>query len=603
MAVVSIQLIKNLRIQRYDMIEYSDEMVGQLTFSRVDNSTGIPSIKCVNLRTGLTQISGIPDPDNGIDAEFSVVFDVMGFEIVGKTNVDRSHILFSTPTLRANAIADAITGRKTDVCMRAAIPVDVNIQFLGNSLKSRAEADLSLGDYQGWVLYKEPTQEQLDSDSESPYNMWKPIVGDWADIPVLNSDLNNSIKSDRRPLSLPSGEKINRFDYVWSAFERIEDTFKQAKFLGSSDDVKFVFEDETSIDTTKLNVYVNGIFKQNPSVSIEKNRVDCSQMALNIGDTVALILKSYSPSDEELSFDPDTNKETDNPLKNTQYKYDYQYTTREVRNSDGVLINTLYYFWVANKNLATKNRKLSLQSAKSLLRKNTNPYVVLQNPIVPNTFDKPSYNHVIGVGLNKYITEDDTYKLRFTQDFALRDNPNDIDLKNVHTEWVKLREDQTDKIPEQLWNLLVDAACGQNLAGEPVPSLSHIAYDERNGTKTRFGFSDGQAFVDSTLAVASIKHTIANTSAVIVLPSNPGVEVPDPISFIDLNEIDFLFSSPSMIRKTLTEIWHEAKPKQINEIFFAVLYDALAENYEFTDIFKTSMIAAHSIRLFSSMGQ
>jgi hypothetical protein len=177
-----------------------------------------------------------------------------------------------------------------------------------------------------------------------------------------------------------------------------------------------------------------------------------------------------------------------------------------------------------------------------------------------------------------------------------------IDLKNIHTEWAIIREQQKTKIPEQLWSKLTDAACGTDLAGNAIPSLARVAYDERNGTATRYGFESDQAFVDSTLALNSIKYAILNTSVKTISPSAGGIEVPDPIEFIDQSKIDGYFADPVSIRKTMNDIWTNAKPQQINEIFFTVLNDALSENYEFSDIFKTSMIAAHSVRLLSTLG-
>jgi hypothetical protein len=41
-------------------------------------------------------------------------------------------------------------------------------------------------------------------------------------------------------------------------------------------------------------------------------------------------------------------------------------------------------------------------------------------------------------------------------------------------------------------------------------------------------------------------------------------------------------------------IWNSARARQINEIFFEALEDALANNYELSDIFKTSYITVQS---------
>ena len=597
----TIALIKNLSVSRYTQTPYSDDLVGQLAFTKLVDTTGEVSIQGTNVTSGLTQTISVPDAADMVDAPITLLFDTLGFSISAQTAVDHSCPLFATVNARAGIVADSICNPSTNIHLRAAIPVDVTIPFGTGTLPAKADADLTLGDYQGWVLYNAPTQADLTDDAISPKNMWQAYPGDWNEIPQLTSAIITRIKPDRKAaLTLSSGTAIPRFDYVWGDYAKIEDAFIHQKYDGTPASMSFTFVGENSITATRLSVYLNGIYQPLSKVIIEKNTIDCVNLAPKLGDTITAILKAYTPTKVELAFDPDSNPTTDNPIQSVQYKYDYQYTAREVRNDSGDLTGTLYYFWVANKNLTTRGRSMSLQTAKQLLKLNTTPYAVLQN--IKESNGSPSYNQFIGIGLNRLITQDDTYKIRFTRDFVLRDDPREIDLKNIHTEWAMIREEQNTTIPEQLWNVLVDAACGQSIIGDPVPSLARVAYDERNGTATRFGFGDGQAFVDSQLAVDSIKHAILNTALTTISQANGGLEVPDPISFIDPATIDDLFGTPAITRKTLNDIWTKAKPKQINEIFFTVLYDALSENYEFTDIFKTSMIAAHSIRLFNSFG-
>jgi hypothetical protein len=599
--MTTIQPIKNLSVSRNDKTDFSSNLIGRLEFDKLTDTSGVVSILCRNVDTGLSQTISVPDVADFVDAPFVLDFDLMGFAVKGQTDVDYSCPIFTTVNARASIIADSICNSSTNLRLRAAIPVDVTIPFGTSTLPSKSAADLSLGDYQGWVLYREPTQTELTADSTQPNNMWQSYVGDWNEIPQLNSALLTRIKADKSAtLTMTDGTEIPKFDYVWSNYSIIDRVKQQKKFDGTVGTAIFTFVNELAVLPTRLNVYLNGIYQPNTKISIDKNVVDCSNLNPAVGDTITAILEAYTPSKLELAFDPSLNPVKDNPIQLIQYKYDYQYTAREIRNQSGELVNTLYYFWVANKNLTTLGRSVSLQSAKSLLKVNTNPYAILQNINPINGI--PSYNRFIGMGLNRYITQDDTYKVRFTRDFVLRDDPRDTELKNVHTEWALIREEQNNLIPEQLWNILVDAACGVNIIGEPIPSLSRVAYDERNGTATRYGFGAGQVFVDQALALSSIKYAIANTALTSISAATGGVEIPDPISFIDPSTLDELFATQVSSRKTLNDIWTKAKPKQVNEIFFTVLYDALAENYEFSDIFKTSMIAAHSIRLFSSFG-
>ena len=52
----------------------------------------------------------------------------------------------------------------------------------------------------------------------------------------------------------------------------------------------------------------------------------------------------------------------------------------------------------------------------------------------------------------------------------------------------------------------------------------------------------------------------------------------------------------------MSDLWRYAKPKQLNEIFFAVLEDAAAANLELTDFFKTSFIALNDIWTINTLG-
>jgi hypothetical protein len=604
--MATIELLKNLGIKKNSSTPFSSKMVGQLFFEKVTNNL-VVSVKCSNaFQSEEVVVADV------VNDSFAIPFDLFGIIVQGSVNfkdvqdtvVDPyAHPKFDTVDKRIGVIADNICNL-SDVFIRAALPVDVTIPFGVSTLPAKSDANLSYGDYQGWVLYRVPVQSELDADTAAPNNMWQPYFGEWADIARITSALIPQIKSDRAaPLTLSSGSTANKFNYTWSEYEAINDVINEKKYSGTPESVQFTLANESAAVPGRVSVYLNGIYQDLSKVNITRNVISCNGINPNLGDTVTVIYKAYAPSAMDLSFDPDSNPTSDNPVQTVQYKYDYQYTVKEIRNASGQLVNTLYYFWVANKNIPTRGRSMSLQSAKNLLKVNTNPYAILQNISAPIGTATPSYNQFIGMGLNRYITEDNTYKIRFTRDFILRDDPKNIELKNVHTEWAMIREQQNTLIPEKLWNHLVDAACGQNLIGEPIPSLARVAYDERNGTSARYGFNEGQSFVDQTLALNSIKHAILNTSLTSISPANPGVEVADPIEFIDMNDVDSLFATPAKTRKTMSDIWTKAKPKQANEIFFTVLYDALAENYEFTDIFKTSMIAAHSIRLFSNLDE
>ena len=209
-----------------------------------------------------------------------------------------------------------------------------------------------------------------------------------------------------------------------------------------------------------------------------------------------------------------------------------------------------------------------------------------------NENDIWKYKGITIAGLNVLISKDDTFKLRFTQDFTLRDDPNEIDLKNTHTEWMLIRENMKQSIPDILWDKLVDSACGQNKLGQTLPSLTRVLYDDRNGKRTRYGFGPEQILADRNLVIQSLINTILNPKTSIY---RNGVSTIIYIMGLDFNNIEDYFSTPAKTRETMNFIKKTARPQQSNELFFAVMNDALASNYEFSDIFKTSDISAHSI--------
>ena len=130
-----------------------------------------------------------------------------------------------------------------------------------------------------------------------------------------------------------------------------------------------------------------------------------------------------------------------------------------------------------------------------------------------------------------------------------------------------------------------------------------IDYDRRHNSLTRYGLGKGQIFMDRELAATSVLHTIRNTTLTYGLTVNGKYTLfSDEIKYdgFNINEIDSYLSTPSSSRKFMNDIWDKAKPAQINEIFFDALILALDKNKEMNDIFKTSWISLHSIKLFNA---
>jgi hypothetical protein len=260
----------------------------------------------------------------------------------------------------------------------------------------------------------------------------------------------------------------------------------------------------------------------------------------------------------------------------------------ELRNENGLITSLKYYFWVEDKSIPLPGKTMSLQQAKDDLKFGQDGFAVFSR-MIEQSLTSAYFDSCAIANLGSVVTKDDAYKLRFTRDFTLRDDPEQMNLKNVHTEWTLIRKDQGTKIPRSLWDKLTDAVCGQDAIGNPLPDPVRVEYDQRNDARSRFGFNPGQIFADQRLVIASIVNAILNTELIISIGTKV---IPDYIIGLDLDDSDNWFTSPEKARVTMNYIWNNARPRQVNAIFFAVLEDALANNYEFTDIFKTSLISA-----------
>jgi hypothetical protein len=141
--------------------------------------------------------------------------------------------------------------------------------------------------------------------------------------------------------------------------------------------------------------------------------------------------------------------------------------------------------------------------------------------------------------------------------------------------------------------------CGEDAAGNAIPALRRTLYDERNGSSTQFGFGPEQTLAPQDLLISTVTYTIVNTKLTDrTQPQNADGSYPaDFIDFLDFTQSDTWFATAASTRSVMTQIWTQADAAQINEIFFAVLNDLLAYNYEPTDIFKTSRLSAYSIKV------
>jgi hypothetical protein len=448
----------------------------------------------------------------------------------------------------------------------------------------------------GWRAWSVPTQAQLTADGRQPNSSWVPYLGDFT-LPGLATleTIQDAIAYNRAPLTLNNGTIVQRYETTWEDWVVLKDIKLTATQTTTPGPLVFIHTE--NIDEAITSVYVNGIAQLKAAYTIVGPVLTLLNVA--VGSTATVIIRRYTPSTNELAFDPSV---ADDLSIQQQYKQDYEYVSQQIRDAEGSFSSTLYYFWVKNKSIPAVNKRLSIQAIAQELTVGPDNFLTFQN-ILPATATLPiRYDAITISGLSYIIAKDDTFKLRFTRNFTLRDDPQQLDLKDTHTEWSLIRPSQRTKIPEALWLRLTDSAAGEDAAGNAVPALRRVLYDERNGTTTRYGFGAEQALAPQDLLVSSILYTILNTKLINtnVPPNADGVYPPDFIEFLNFDDSDSWFATPASTRQIMTDIWTTAKIVQINEIFFAALNDILAANFEMTDIFKTSRLSAYSIKVISA---
>lgn len=276
----------------------------------------------------------------------------------------------------------------------------------------------------------------------------------------------------------------------------------------------------------------------------------------------------------------------------------YQYTTVTEVTPDGVE-SIVYYFWARSRKVAN-NDHLSADNIARLIERPNAPYHVYMNHAAATNELPDRYTQVVVRGVAQQINEDNRYVLQMTKDYTLRDGletgKSELDLKNKHTEWVLFRESQPYKISQVLWDKMSEALIGYKISGfdqgerHPVPSLQRTIYDTRNGTTTRFGMREDQAFVDREVGLQTVQSLI-RTADFDTAPI-------DKYVFLE----KYTFDTPVNIRNSLQYIFSNFSDQSVNRMFFEVMHDALAGKNEFTGLFMTSFLALHGIKILETSG-
>lgn len=294
-------------------------------------------------------------------------------------------------------------------------------------------------------------------------------------------------------------------------------------------------------------------------------------------------------------------------IDSAEYVEDYKYITLEGSSEP------TYYFWVRNKAERGTLHNLSTVELRTQLVTPQVPYHIFLNCLKAERYDQPisatkttpvllpvRYTQIIVKDIANKVAVDNRYALQFTRFFNLRDDLNAgvsaLDLKNKHSEWYIFRKEQSDKIPESLWNLAAEAVVGYKLADldndvlTPVPSLERVVYDEAFGETSRFGLGDGQAFVDREIGLKSILQLLESVDY--------DTAPVDKYDFLD----SYSFDTPVNIRKAMNYMFVNFSSDAVNTMFFELLQDALANKRDYPGLFKTSWIALHGIKILETVG-
>lgn len=573
-------LIKTIEIKEIDNGIFGTR-IGKIELKKKDNNYSIFYLRMVD-STGFFEDVYLEDwfnnlTDATVDPTKTFEFITFGLKVVVTRNPA------SLGFITAEELANAITSKTHDIFIRESVNFTELIP-LPDVVFDNGGLPPPYGTEQyGWRSWPVPAQAVLNGDLVSPNNCWQPYLGAEDTVPA-SAAVIAAMNDSSSKLSLKNGITINRFTSDWTEWQSL-DPIKQTKISNGVDILTFDIGE--TIDVNRFSLYTNGI-QMNPLGYTISGKVVTLLGKLPEGTEVRVLHRAYQPTAADLAFDPAVK---DDITIQVQFKQDYEYTEFQTRDSEGNVTGSVYYFWVQDKSIPQANTSMSVLQAKNLLKNGPGAYTIFSQLVSSPTatdLTAAAYDSCAIAGIGYLVSKNDAFKLRFLRNFTLRDDPEEIKLKNVHAEWALLRKTQSSKIPKSLWDYITDAVSGEDLGGNPLPSQFRVDYDSRNGTRTRFGTQPGQIFAETGLVKTTITNTVLNTKLLL----NLGYRVvPDYITALDFSKSDTWFDTPEHARITMNKIWNTARPHQINEIFFDVLEDALANNFEFKDIFKTSYIS------------
>lgn len=545
--------------------------------------------------SGLTQRIVIPDTPAKAGALYELVFDNLGVKLTGYVSVAHT----GTPDTRKASVQTGLAITSHNVVVREALPVQVQIPVVGD-LAGRDDLGV-----EGWLAWKDPTA--LGSDNQAPLHKWEAFVGEWVDVADRLATLTTDIKERARsPWTLRDGNVIEAYRSVWSRWRLFKDKTAETMYhtVGHTHDqalraVGFHNLEENEID--RAVAYVNGKrVPSAPKVDGTLSYLDVATQELTTGDSLRVVIPAYVPTGEQLSAD--LSLASADPSAMREYKLDIPYVMEEVRNDQGRVVETKYFYWVTGREEQAINKRMGTALAERLLRNHDGGYAVPQIMKSYNQVDgRPNRYAMLCVrGISHLVKADNTFRLKIKRDPGMRESSKENSLKVRHSEWTLIRPGQVTRLPKELWDKLVDTLAGETALGVSLPYVQLYEHDLQSDVKSSYGLGEGQVLTDKAEAKATVLGIMASPQTV-RYDEELQAYVPDPISYagFDLSTVEARMSTAAGTRELMAELWLNAKPKQLNELFFAVLEDCLARTTELADIFKTSYIGLGEVRTAS----
>lgn len=343
---------------------------------------------------------------------------------------------------------------------------------------------------------------------------------------------------------------------------------------------------------TEYSMFLDGVFVQDGytnadgSVDLESDTV--SDIAIRPFATQLTLYNKTGVLDGLPTTEPDAFELTGETL---QQFVTTPYVVTTVYNEASNQPTQYYYYWVTGSSVTVGSGYLTNQ-IQSFVNTFTKPYVMFSNPVVRN--DTYALSQLIAVGISGLVSDTNRYVLRLVRDDSLRDRSyTDAKgnlLRPIHSEWKLFRQNQDSAVDRILWDKMVSAIIGYQVSDTaidyttPIPALDRVAYDKLNGTNTRYGMDAGQAFCDGAQAKVTIMAELNN-----------------PDTDFTPNDVDLFLATHDMDTDAntvtfLNDLYGTFEPARVNQIFFAVMMDALSihgANYA-TGLIKTSGIAVSS---------